>query len=216
MTAAALLAEAVAAGLSLRVVADRVLVRPISQAPPDLLQRLRERKAELLLLLRERPDRLSVAAPDRTLTDVPGLTRIVDEARLMIRYLREYVLPRPALPAVRERLEAAQQLPDPAAILDLIVEVEREVIAAGGELPARFALLKANLIHLVEAVARTTVELGPLNPTLIKVQPASWPAPCSACNNSFWLVGPGGRLCLSCNPHLLDALNEARGEAAHG
>jgi hypothetical protein len=146
----------------------------------------------------------------------PRLIPVIDEARLMIRYLREYVLPKPEPPVLRQRIEALDSLEDPERILAELREVEAEVIAAGGELPPRFGPLKANLARLVEAVSTAQVLLGPLDPKLVKVERPSWPEPCPACGESIWWNAPAGRLCLSCNPHVFQAIGEPHGEAAHG
>ena len=53
MTAAALVAELRALGVELAPAGDRLRFRPASRVPPDLLARLRERKAEVLALLAE-------------------------------------------------------------------------------------------------------------------------------------------------------------------
>jgi hypothetical protein len=51
MTAAALVAVLRSRGVELVAAGDRLRFRPASKVPPDLLESLRERKAEVLILL---------------------------------------------------------------------------------------------------------------------------------------------------------------------
>ncbi|GEM_PF-2669441 len=63
------------------------------------------------------------------------------------------MLPPLSLPVVRERVEALRDLHDPERILAGLRKPEALVVAAGGELPPRFAAPKASLTRLAAAVS---------------------------------------------------------------
>src|SRR6266545_4974089 len=82
MTAAALIAELRARGVELIPTGDRIRFRPASAVPPDLVERLRHHKAEVLRLLTP----ATITLDPKTLAEVLGSAATDPHAVACIRF----------------------------------------------------------------------------------------------------------------------------------
>lgn len=130
MNAAALLSELQARHVELRVVGDRLRIRPAEALPPDLRAELRARQAEVVELLRARGERcLAEALPG----GVSEARASALSAETLTMLLADFARARRVVEVRSDLLDEVVVLASDNAVLD---PGERRVVYRAGELQA--------------------------------------------------------------------------------